>query len=287
MHVKEFTRDDLNVLTVLANIAAIRIEQTRLAEIEQAEKVHAKELEHAALIQRSMLPGEWPPFPNRKDFALHAAMIPAREVGGDLFDFFLLDDQHLAFSIGDVSGKGVPAALFMAMTRTLLRANSLHRSEPGECFTYMNTMLADGNVTGMFVTLFYGVLNTTTGEVVFANGGHNAPYLVSPDGTLQPLPQKSGPMLGVLEGHQYRTHTTRIQPGECLALYTDGVTEAVNKNGEFFGEERLERFLALNATGQAQALVVGLHKTVADFANGVPQADDITVLALRYLGTAG
>jgi sigma-B regulation protein RsbU (phosphoserine phosphatase) len=284
--IHEFTKDDLNVLTVLANIAAIRIEQARLAEIEQAEKLRARELEHAALIQRSILPGETPPFPHRKDFGLHAAMVPAKEVGGDLFDFFLLDDEHLGFAIGDVSGKGVPAALFMAVTRTLLRANAQNQKGPGECFTYMNRNLFEGNETGMFVTVFYAVLNTTTGELEYASAGHNPPYIFSADGTVRPLLQKSGPMLGLFEGQEYRTISTRLNAGESILLYTDGVTEAINKDNEFFGEQRLERYLAEHASAEARPLVLGLHDAVQDFAKGMPQADDITVLGLLYRGTA-
>lgn len=283
--VKEFTKDDLNVLTVLANIAAIRIEQARLAEIEQAEKLRARELEHATLIQRSILPGESPPFPDRKDFELHAAMVPAKEVGGDLFDFFLLDGDHIGFLVGDVSGKGVPAALFMAVTRTLLRATAQYQRIPGECFTSVNRTLAEGNAAGMFVTCFYGVLNTSTGELVFCNAGHNPPYLFSAGGQVRKLAQKSGPMLGIIPGVEYRTITIRMEPGESILLYTDGVTEAVNKGEEFFEEERLERYISAQASGQAEALVRGLHTAVKDFAKGMPQADDITVLALRYLGT--
>jgi sigma-B regulation protein RsbU (phosphoserine phosphatase) len=282
--VHEFKKDDLNMLTVMANIAAIRIENTRLAEVEQAEKLHAKELEHAAVIQRSILPSQFPPFPNRKDFSLHAMMVPAREVGGDLFDFFLLDEDHLAFAVGDVSGKGVPAALFMAMTRTLLRVTAQFEEPPGKCFMRMNATLCEQNESSMFVTLFYGVLNTRTGELQFGNAGHNPPYVASADGALRPLPQKSGPMLGMWEGFEYKTLTDRITPGESLLLYTDGVTEAVEKNGNFFSEQRLEQFLATNASQTPEQLVLNLHAAVQDFAKGVQQADDITVLSLRYLG---
>ncbi len=283
--VHEFTKDDLNMLTVMANIAAIRIENTRLAEVEQAEKLHAKELEHAALIQRSMLPSQFPAFPDRKEFALHAVMVPAREVGGDLFDFFLLDEDHLAFAIGDVSGKGVPAALFMAISRTLLRVTAQLREPPGKCFTYMNATLAEQNISSMFITLFYGILNTRTGELQFGNAGHNPPYVLSADGAFRPLRQKSGPMLGVWEGFDYKTLTDRLAPGDSLLLYTDGVTEAVDKSGEFFSEERLERFLAANALVESpERLVVDLHAAVQDFSKGMPQADDVTVLSLRHKG---
>ena len=165
--IREFTKEDLSLLTVMGNIAAVRIEHARLAELEQAEKLRAQEMQHAAMIQRSILPGNFPPFPDRREFQLHAAMTPARGVGGDLFDFFLLDEHHLAFAVGDVSGKGVPAALFMAVARTLLRATAPHRHSPSECLTYLNASLTDQNTSGMFVTFFYGVLDTRTGEVEF------------------------------------------------------------------------------------------------------------------------
>jgi serine phosphatase RsbU (regulator of sigma subunit) len=279
--IHEFTEEDLNVLTVMANIAAIRIEQARLIEVEQAEKVHAKELEHAALIQRSILPAIFPPFPQRKDFELHAAMAPAREVGGDFFDFFLLDRERLGFVVGDVSGKGVPAALFMAVTRTLLRATAQHIAAPAECLSQVNKTLIEQNASGMFVTLFYGVLDTRTGEIQFANAGHNPPYLFSPQGA-RPLRDKSGPMLGVIEGVQYVARDCRIERGEGIVLYTDGVTEATDPDRNFFDEHRLERFLSDRCQDSVERLVASLVAAAQDFSGGLPQADDITVLALRY-----
>jgi sigma-B regulation protein RsbU (phosphoserine phosphatase) len=280
----EFTKDDLSVLTVLANIAAIRIEHARLAEVEQAEKLRNQELEHAALIQRSILPTDFPPFPHRKEFELHASMIPAREVGGDFFDFFLLDDENLGFVIGDVSGKGVPAALFMSVCRTLLRATARHQPSPGDCFTYVNASLAEQNVSGMFVTLFYGVLNTATGDLTFANGGHNPPYIFSPDGTCRALMASSGPLVGIIPGLQYITRTDKLAPGEGILLFTDGVTEAVSSDHEFLGTRPLEDYVAANTTIPATEMVQKLHVMVQNYAKGMPQADDITVLTLRYLG---
>ena len=208
--VHEFKNEDLGLLTIMANIAAIRIEHARLAQIEQAEKIRAKELEHAALIQRSILPGQFPAFPHRTEFALHAAMVPATEVGGDFFDFFLLDDDHLGFLIGDVSGKGVPAALFMAVSRTLLRATAQHQKSPGDCLTQVNATLLEQNVSSMFVTLFYGVLDLRSGRLAFVNAGHNPSYIFSVDGTLRTLTEKSGPMLGLFAGYQYHTLTKRV-----------------------------------------------------------------------------
>jgi sigma-B regulation protein RsbU (phosphoserine phosphatase) len=279
--VKEFTKQDLSLLTVMANMAAVRIENARLAEVEQAERLRARELEHAAMIQRSMLPSQFPPFPNRTDFELHAAMVPAKEVGGDLFDFFLLDPERLGFVLGDVSGKGVPAALFMAIARTLLRAAAHHQASPGACLTYMNQSLVEQNASGMFVTLFYGILNTRTGVIEYSNAGHNPPYGFSRDGKVRALKERCGPMLGVFEGFQYPSRRTEIRSGEGVLVFTDGVTEACNKQGEFFEESRLEAYLAAHASRPVDELVLGLQAEVERFEAGAPRTDDITVLALR------
>jgi len=282
--VKEFTKQDLSLLTVMANMAAVRIENARLAEVEQAERLRARELEHAAMIQRSMLPSTFPPFPDRTDFELHAAMVPAKEVGGDLFDFFLLDPERLGFVVGDVSGKGVPAALFMAVTRTLLRAAAYHEESPGACLTYMNRSLSEQQASGMFVTLFYGILNTRTGALEYSNAGHNPPYIFAPDGQVRALKERCGPMLGLFEGFQYPTRSTAVSTGEGVLVFTDGVTEACKKGGEFFEESRLEAYLAANGSRPAEELVRGLHAEVERFEAGARRADDMTVLALRWRG---
>ncbi|MBZ5607496.1 MAG: SpoIIE family protein phosphatase [Acidobacteriia bacterium] len=282
--IREFTKEDLSLLTVMGNIAAIRIEHARLAEMDQAEKLRAQEMQQAAMIQRSILPSNFPPFPDRKEFELHAAMTPARGVGGDLFDFFLLDEDHLAFAVGDVSGKGVPAALFMAVARTLLRATAPHQTSPAECMQYMNASLASQNASGMFVTFFYGVLDTRTGEMQFANAGHNPPLVFTADGTLRTLEDKGGPMLGLFPKLTFEMATTTLAPGEGILVFTDGVTEARNPADEFFEDERLEAYLKAHAAEPVETLVSGLHRYLEEFAAGAPQADDITALALRYLG---
>jgi serine phosphatase RsbU (regulator of sigma subunit) len=279
--INKFTKQDLSLLTVMANMAAVRIENARLAEVEQAERLRARELEHAATIQRSMLPSKFPPFPDRSDFDLHAAMVPAKEVGGDLFDFFLLDGEHLGFVLGDVSGKGVPAALFMAIVRTLLRAAAHHEASPGACLTYMNQSLVEQNSSEMFVTLFYGILNTATGVLEYCNAGHNPPYAISPAGQVRELNERCGPMLGVFEGFDYKSKKTELQPGEAVLVFTDGVTEACNKGGEFYGEARLESYLAAHASQPVEQLVRGVHSEIERFEAGARRADDITVLALR------
>jgi sigma-B regulation protein RsbU (phosphoserine phosphatase) len=282
--VKEFTRQDLSLLTVMANMAAVRIENARLAEVEQAERLRAHELEHAAMIQRSILPSEFPPFPHRTDFELHAAMVPAREVGGDLFDFFLLDPERLGFVLVDVSGKGVPAALFMAITRTLLRAAAHHEASPGACLTYMNQSLLEHHASRMFVTLFYAILNTRTGAIEYSNGGHNPPYVFSRRGQLRALKGGGGPMLGLFQGIQYSSETTRIEPGDGVLVFTDGVTEARNRKGEFYEDSRLERYLVGHASRPVDELVRDLIAEVERFEAGAPHVDDITVLALRWNG---
>jgi sigma-B regulation protein RsbU (phosphoserine phosphatase) len=282
--IQEFTTEDLNLLTVMGNMAAIRIEHARLIEVEQAEKLRAQELAHAAQIQQSILPHKFPAFPDRKEFELHAAMVPAKEVGGDFFDFFLLDPEHLGFVIGDVSGKGVPAALFMAVSRTLLRAFAQHRATPGECLAYMNSNLAVQSDSAMFTTVFYGILDTRTGELQFANGGHNRPYVLAVDGQPRPLSLESGPIVGIMDGFAFDTYAGQLATGETLVLYTDGVTEARDKNDAFFGEKRLEDLLSAHCGESAEQLVASLHAAVQEFAIGEPQADDITVLALRFVG---
>jgi sigma-B regulation protein RsbU (phosphoserine phosphatase) len=282
--VREFTKDDLSLLTVMANMAAVRIENARLVEIEQAEKLRAQELEHAAMIQRSMLPSKSPAFPDHLEFELHGSMIPAREVGGDLFDFFLLDGDHLAFVVGDVSGKGVPAALYLAVSRTLLRATAALETDPGECLTHINSSLVEQNTSGMYITLFYGVLNLRTGEILFSNAGHNPPYLFGLNGDIRPLRDKCGPMLGLLEGMEYRTAAARLIPGEGILVYTDGVTEAINKQKDFFNERGLEEYMSAHAGETMNQLVDGLQTHILSFASGMPQSDDITVLGLRYRG---
>jgi sigma-B regulation protein RsbU (phosphoserine phosphatase) len=243
------------------------------------------ELGVAARIQESILPRKFPPFPERMDFELHAAMVPAKEVGGDLFDFFLLDEDHLGLVLGDVSGKGVPAALFMAVSRTLLRATAQHKLSPGDCLNHVNATLAAQNPSHMFVTMFYGILNTRTGEMQFANGGHNPPYLFTREGQVRELSkERNGMIVGLIEAARYQTDTVQIAPGEGLLVFTDGVTEAMDAKEDFYGEERLERLLAERGAASAEELVKVIHGEVNAFATGMPQADDITVMAMRYLG---
>jgi sigma-B regulation protein RsbU (phosphoserine phosphatase) len=248
----------------------------------------ARELDVAKRIQQSIVPRRFPPFPHRADLAIHASMQPARSVGGDFYDYFFIDEHRLAFAIGDVTGKGVPAALFMAVSRTLLRATAARGSSPGACLASVNDALCAEDVGGMFVTCFYGVLDTRTGSIEMCNAGHNPPYILRADGSVEPTPQVGGFMLGMFPETVYESTTVDLGPGDSLVLYTDGVTEAVNPTDEQYEEERLEatlRHLSTNgATATAEQLVAGVATDVAQFASGAPQADDITLLVLTWAG---
>src|SRR6058998_1295371 len=240
-----------------------------------------QELSVAARIQQSILPREFPPFPSRTDFAIHARMVPAREVGGDFYDFFLLDKDRLGFVIGDVSGKGVPAAIFMAVCRTLLKATALQNLSAGDCLKYVNDVLVHQSDSAMFVTIFYGILHTSTGELEYCSGGHNPPYLVSPNGDLRRLDEPRSLIVGALEQGTFQTGHTAVRSGECILLFTDGVTEAVDSSRGEFSDARLRTVLEQNSSSSVDQIVENVISEVRIFSSGLPQSDDITVMALR------
>jgi sigma-B regulation protein RsbU (phosphoserine phosphatase) len=240
-----------------------------------------QELDVARRMQHSILPTR---FPSRPDVQLHARMIPAKEVGGDFYDFFWLDDDRLGMVMADVSGKGVPAALFMAVSRTLLRATAPATAGPGACLAAANDLLAQENDAGMFVTLFYGVLDTRTGHLAYANGGHNPPLLIDPLGVARPLPTTGGMALGVLEGEEFAEAGIDLMPGSSLFLYTDGVTEAFDPAGVAFSDARLAGVLDGGHALEAAALNDKVIHAVEGFASGAAQSDDITCMALHFTG---
>jgi len=242
------------------------------------------DLNTAARIQQTILPRVFPPFPERGEFDIYAQMTPAKEVGGDFYDFFFIDHDRLAFVIGDVSGKGVPAAIFMAVSRTLLKAIASQVVNPGESLRRINTMLIPESNGRMFVTIFYGVLNTRTGDVQFSFGGHNPPYIKRKDGSIERINHESGFLLGMLEDMEYDVHKIALQPGDTILLYTDGVTEAMNGSAELFEESRLQDSLRRLNGAPLKELLEGINADLVQFAAGAPQADDITMLALQYRG---
>ena len=255
-----------------------------LTETMAAKERMESELRIAHDIQMDMLPKKFPPFPERSDFDIYATMQPAKEVGGDLYNFFLLDDSHLCFTIGDVSGKGIPAALFMAVTQTLIKAKAMASLSPEEILNKVNRQLSRDNPSLMFVTLFLGILNIRTGELVYGNGGHNPPFIMRSHGAIEPLEGTNGMALGVMETQSFQAKKIRLQKGDSLFLYTDGVTEAVNDKEELFSEERLKNELKTLKGKTIKDVDSGIMDRVFAFSQGMRQADDITMLILRYYG---
>ena len=279
-----FDERDESLLAALGAHATVALERARLTEAYVEKQRMEETLKLAHDIQMSMLPKRFPPFPHRCEFEIYAAIEPAREVGGDFYDFVLIDDDHLGFAVGDVSGKGVPAALFMAVTKTLLRVMAGKRSRPGAILAELNTELCRDNDTGMFVTLFYGILHLRTGELEYSNGGHNPPYLISRSGAVEPLEPTGGMALGVIEDVTYRSKQITLRAGEGLFLYTDGVTEAMDSADNLFSEHRLQESLQRAHKLSPTELIRGVLGDVKRFSSGTEQSDDITTLAIHYLG---
>ena len=278
-----FSDDDLAFLEALSGSVAIAIDNARALEERAALRALRREMEIASEIQQSILPRRFPAFPERLDFDLYAAMFPAQEVGGDFYDFFLIDSMHLAVVIGDVSGKGMPAAIFMAVSRTLLKATALSGIAPAACLQQVNRLLHAENNSEMFVSLFYGVLDLHGGRIAFSNGGHNPPLLRSPASGVRRLASSQGCILGVFADAAYEDMSCAIAPGDILLLYTDGITEAMNPGGELYGEERLDS-LARQDYGTPRALVDAVVADVRRHSATAPQSDDITLLAVTYRG---
>jgi phosphoserine phosphatase RsbU/P len=239
------------------------------------------ELKIASDIQMSILPKTFPPFPERPEFDIFAAIKPARQVGGDFYDFFFVDEEHLFFAIGDVAGKGVPASLFMAVTKTLLKANADSSVSPGEILKRVNDKLAEDNETCVFVTVFCGILDIHSGEVIYANGGHNPPMSIAAGEKVNFIAMPPGMALGVVEGIDYESASLTLHPGDVLFLYTDGVTEAMNTELELFSERRLKEVMASLRKAGIKEMSDQLMATLAEFAGSAPQADDITMLLVK------
>ena len=239
----------------------------------------AKDMEIAKTIQNSALPV---PLAASPYFRLSASMTPARDVGGDFYDFFMLDSTHVAFLVADVSGKGITGALYMMTAKTVIKNALLETRDPAAAFTQANAELCRSNTANMFLTAWCGVVNLESGAVTFANAGHNPPMAVR-DQTTAFVPEKSGPVLAFLDDVKYKSWTLRLDPGDALFLYTDGVTEAVDAKNELFGEKRLSNAIEAVRNPEPQSLCTVVRAAVSAFSNGLAQADDITVLAIRYV----
>jgi sigma-B regulation protein RsbU (phosphoserine phosphatase) len=258
-----------------------------LTETTAAKERIESELSIAHDIQMSILPKIFPAFPERKEFDIYAIIEPAREVGGDLYDFFFMDDTHLCFVIADVSGKGVPASLFMAVAKTFIKATAKESMSPDQILYRVNNELCRDNDTGMFVTIFLGILDTNTGEVFYSNGGHNPPLTIGRDGRAEFLSISPGLVLGAQENFEYVAGRLVLKEGETLFMYTDGVTEAMNPADELFSEERLLHSLMALSAKPIGEMIGGLTEEIIFFAQGAPQSDDITMMALKYTVGAG
>ncbi|MBI3249228.1 MAG: SpoIIE family protein phosphatase [Deltaproteobacteria bacterium] len=279
-----FDERDESLLAAFGAHAAVALDRAQLIEayVEKQRMEEALKLAHE--IQMSMLPKRFPPFPHRTDFDLYAVIEPAREVGGDFYDFLLLDEDSLGLAIGDVSGKGIPAALFMSVTKTLLRVIASKQSRPEAVLAELNNELCRDNDTGMFVTLFYGILHLRTGTLEYSSGGHNPPYVLARDGAVEPLAKTKGMALGVLEDTAYQSKTLQLRAGDRLFLYTDGVTEAMDRVYNQFSDLRLHEFLTRANGLSPRDLIRGVLGELQQFSSGAEQSDDITALAIHYQG---
>ena len=249
----------------------------------EKERINA-ELTLASDIQAHMLPCIFPPFPERGEFDLYAEMHPAKEVGGDFYDFYMIGEDKLAVITADVSGKGVPAALFMVITKTMIKNYTQLGMEPAEVFTTVNRILCDGNDAGLFVTAWMGVLEISTGTLTYVNAGHNPPLLKRAGGEFEYLRARTGFVLAGMDDMVYRQNTLTINPGDRLFLYTDGVTETTDTHEQLYGEERLRSFLNSHPAADTTGLLRALLQDLKAFADGAPQFDDITMLLLDFRG---
>jgi len=274
---KSFRKMQEDILNYIRDLMTMTAEKERIS----------AELNVATQIQADMLPRIFPPFPERGEFDIYAIMNPAKEVGGDFYDFFLVDEDHLAIVIADVSGKGVPAALFMVIAKTLIKNHAQNKESPAGVFTNTNNQLCEGNDAGLFVTSWMAVLTISTGELSYVNAGHNPPLLKRKNGEYEYLRSRPGFVLAGMEGVRYREGSITLEDGDRLFLYTDGVTEATNADKELFGEERLKA--ALDSVGNApiRDMLIFVKEQIDGFVGDAEQFDDITMLGIEYTPTKG
>ncbi len=257
---------------------------SKLTETTAAKQRIESELSIAHDIQMNMLKKIFPPFPDRKEIDVFALLEPAKEVGGDFYDFFFLDEDRLLFIVADVSGKGVPASLFMSVTMTLFKAKSSADMSPDVILSMVNNELCDGNDSSMFVTVFCGILNCCTGELIYANGGHMPPVIVRRDQGAQFIDMPDGLIIGVMKDVGYSCERIALLPGDRILCYTDGVTEAMNGNREFYGSERLLEVIKKAGQEDLQGIAALIMEDLVFFADNAPQSDDITLLCIEYRG---
>jgi len=290
---RQFQMEDVyrtgDEIEVLAESFAKQSARTALY-IDQIKKVTAEkerigaELDMASRIQASQLPRLFPPFPDRKEFSLYASMTPAKEVGGDFYDFFMIDDDHMGFVMADVSGKGVPAALLMMVSRVLIKSSLQNGHSPAETLESVNNQLCESNDAEFFVTVWLAVLEISTGKGIAANAGHEHPVLRRAGGRYDLLVYRHSLPVGAMKDVLFRQHAFRLNPGDSFFVYTDGVAEATNRNKELYGTERMLAALNREADAQPDRILLNITEDIDRFVDGAEQFDDMTMLCFRYQG---
>ena len=274
---------DLDDLSVTIEKAVEQIEYIKNSQMEHTQLESIKsDLAVAREIQHAILPRIFPPFPeNEGVLDLAALMEPAKDVGGDFYDFFRLDEEHIGLVMADVSGKGIPAAIFMAVSRTLVRTVGMQGYNPEETLRKSNELLARESVDCMFVTVFYAIYNIKTGDIQYCNGGHNSPYILRANGTIEQLPVSPNGIVGVVEGLEFKGAETHLDAGDTIIMYTDGVNEAINSQEEEYGDARMEETLKSLNGKTCREVIDGQLASVKAFAGEAEQSDDITIMAVR------
>ncbi len=259
-----------------------RLLEKQIKDSEERQRI-STELDVATHIQADMLPRIFPAFPDRPEFDIYATMNPAKEVGGDFYDFFMVDEKHLAIVIADVSGKGVPAALFMVIGKTLIKDHTKPGVDLGDVFSEVNDLLCESNSEGLFITAFEGVLDLVTGEFRFVNAGHEMPFIAKAGGAYEPYKLRAGFVLAGMENMKYKSGQIQLSPGDKIFQYTDGVTEATNAVHELYGMQRLTDILVKNTDKPPAKLLPAVKADIDLFVGDAPQFDDITMLCVEYL----
>ncbi len=275
--IREFTREDLNLLTVMANVAAIRIEHARLNEIEEAERAMAKDMQQAAVIQRQLLPGAPPAIPG---LDIAGRTTSCKTVGGDYYDFIKFPDGRVCVLVGDVAGKGMPAALLMSSLQARVHVVFEDADNIAQKMVRLNKAVSSNCPDNRFITFFLSVVNPETGEIVYSNAGHNPPLVVRAAGGYETL-SGGGMILGILPMAKYEQFTAKLERGDILVLFSDGVTEAADPQDQEFGEDRLAELVAKLRNRPAREIIDQIHEAVIAYTEGAPAADDITLVVVR------
>jgi sigma-B regulation protein RsbU (phosphoserine phosphatase) len=293
IHQNEFWLSLGQIPSLARNLLSTLVERMRASNQSALQRLQAQmELEHiqkelaiAGNIQTSLLPSQHPLFPDRNEVELFSLMHPAKNIGGDFYDAFFVAPNKLFIAVGDVSGKGIAAALFMVQSIMHLKTEALSGFSPNEILERVNNSLCINNTAAMFVTLFCGILDTQTGELVYSNGGHNPPITDAVNGNFEFMPIPQGIVVGFMEDVKYKPATMQLKPGDTVFVYTDGVTEAENREKELFSDEKLIGLLAVSGRESAREMVERVRNEITTFSDGADQSDDITILTLRYLGS--